>query len=35
MFPGGHTGFADDPAGFARRLRAVLAEAVPTFYATT
>lgn len=24
MFPGGHTGFAEDPAGFAARLRAVL-----------
>jgi pimeloyl-ACP methyl ester carboxylesterase len=24
MFPGGHTGFAEDPAGFAGRLRAVL-----------
>jgi pimeloyl-ACP methyl ester carboxylesterase len=26
-FPGGHTGFAEDPEGFAPRLRAVLAEA--------
>jgi len=25
MFPGGHTGFAEDPAGFATRLRSVLA----------
>ncbi len=25
MFPGGHTGFAEDPAGFAGRLRSVLA----------
>jgi pimeloyl-ACP methyl ester carboxylesterase len=25
MFPGGHTGFAEDPAGFAVRLRSVLA----------
>ena len=25
MFPGGHTGFAEDPAGFADRLRPVLA----------
>jgi pimeloyl-ACP methyl ester carboxylesterase len=24
MFPGGHTGFAEDPAGFAARLRSVL-----------
>jgi pimeloyl-ACP methyl ester carboxylesterase len=24
MFPGGHTGFAEDPAGFAGRLRSVL-----------
>jgi len=24
MFPGGHTGFAEDPAGFAVRLRSVL-----------
>jgi hypothetical protein len=24
MFPGGHTGFAEDPAGFAARLRPVL-----------
>jgi hypothetical protein len=23
MFPGGHLGFAQDPAGFATRLRAV------------
>jgi len=28
MFPGGHTGFAEDPAGFAGRLRAVLADGV-------
>jgi pimeloyl-ACP methyl ester carboxylesterase len=34
MFPGGHVGFADDPAAFARRLRAVLAESPPTFYGT-
>ncbi len=27
MFPGDHTGFAEDPEGFASRLRAVLAEA--------
>jgi pimeloyl-ACP methyl ester carboxylesterase len=27
MFPGGHTGFADDPAAFAPRLREVLAAA--------
>jgi pimeloyl-ACP methyl ester carboxylesterase len=27
MFPGGHTGFAEDPAGFAARLRPVLAGA--------
>ena len=27
MFPGGHTGFADDPAAFAARLRQVLGEA--------
>ena len=26
MFPGGHTGFAEDPAGFAARLRSVLRE---------
>jgi pimeloyl-ACP methyl ester carboxylesterase len=26
MFPGGHTGFAEDPAGFAARLRPVLRE---------
>lgn len=26
MFPGGHIGFADDPDGFAVRLRAVLQE---------
>ena len=32
MFPGGHTGFADDPVGFAGRLRTVIADAVPTFY---
>jgi hypothetical protein len=32
MFPGGHVGFADDPAAFARRLRAVLAESAPKFY---
>jgi hypothetical protein len=25
MFPGGHTGFAQDPSGFAVRLRSVLA----------
>jgi hypothetical protein len=25
MFPGGHTGFAEDPPGFAVRLRSVLA----------
>ena len=24
MFPGGHTGFAEDPEGFAVRLRSVL-----------
>ena len=24
MFPGGHTGFAEDPSGFAGRLRSVL-----------
>jgi hypothetical protein len=24
MFPGGHTGFAEDPSGFAERLRSVL-----------
>ena len=24
MFPGGHTGFAEDPEGFVSRLRAVL-----------
>lgn len=29
MFPGGHTGFAEDPAAFAARIRDVL-EAVPT-----
>jgi pimeloyl-ACP methyl ester carboxylesterase len=27
MFPGGHTGFAQDPGGFATRLRSVLREA--------
>jgi pimeloyl-ACP methyl ester carboxylesterase len=27
MFPGGHTGFAEDPDGFAARLRSVLPEA--------
>jgi hypothetical protein len=26
IFPGDHTGFVDDPAGFAARLRAVLSE---------
>ena len=26
MFPGGHTGFAEDPDGFATRLRSVLRE---------
>lgn len=26
MFPGGHIGFAEDPASFAVRLREVLAE---------
>jgi pimeloyl-ACP methyl ester carboxylesterase len=26
MFPGGHTGFAEDPSGFATRLRSVLRE---------
>jgi hypothetical protein len=26
MFPGGHTGFAEDPEGFAVRLRSVLRE---------
>ena len=26
MFPGDHTGFADDPDGFATRLRTVLRE---------
>jgi len=26
MFPGGHTGFAEDPGGFAARLRSVLRE---------
>jgi hypothetical protein len=26
MFPGGHTGFAEDPAGFAARLSSVLRE---------
>jgi hypothetical protein len=26
MFPGGHTGFAEDPEGFAIRLRSVLQE---------
>jgi hypothetical protein len=26
MFPGGHTGFAEDPAAFATRLRSVLHE---------
>ena len=28
MFPGGHTGFAEDPEGFAVRLRSVLAGGV-------
>ena len=28
MFPGGHTGFAEDPAGFAARLRPVLLAAL-------
>jgi hypothetical protein len=26
MFPGGHTGFAEDPGGFATRLRSILRE---------